>query len=151
MFQRTIYMGLLASIALVNVSCQDSEEKTGAEYVEEIVANLRVLDEQDAIIVASENEHIYQIGVESADEAWRSCATWVYSTIKEPVVFIIPDGMGKIEVAEADTEGAYLYVTFKLEGYHEFRLQYLNPEYINDDNVFIRQPFPPKKNVNTAL
>lgn len=145
MFKRIIYVGLVAVMAFAGVSCQDSDEKTGAEYLNEIVSKLEALNDQDKVVVSNENDHIYQIGVESAEEAWKCCSEWVYSDVNESSVFVIPDGMGRIEVAVADTEGAYLYVTFKLEGYHEFRVEYLNPEYMNDDNFFIRQPFPPKK------
>lgn len=144
MFKRMILAGIVMVMALASVSCRKTDSKSGQEYVDEIVRNFENMIEQGTILGSSSNQNVYVIAAESAQEAWESCSMWMYSQVTEPSVFVIPDNMGTVETWEAEQEGAYVYVTFKLEGYNEFRLEYLNPNYMNDDNVFPRPGWPPK-------
>lgn len=143
MYRRLIFAGIVMASALASVSCQKTDLKSGQEYVDEITGNFESMIEQGTILGSGSNQNVYVTAAESAQEAWESCSMWMYSQVSESAVFVIPDGMGTVEAWEADQEGAYVYVTFKLEGYNEFRLEYLNPNYMNDDNVFPRPGWPP--------
>lgn len=139
------FLGLLIATSMLFASSCQRDEKTGKDYIAEIINNFNEGVKQDEILCSADDSRIYFKGVNSSEEAWADCATWIYSNDQGgEVTFVIPDNMGEVKAVEiTDEEGAYIYVYFKLNNSEEVLLKYLHPNYINDDNVLIRQPWGP--------
>lgn len=147
-FGRLIIVALMSLMA----SCQ-KHEKTGKDFMTEIINNFNEGLKQEEILGSADDSRLFFKGINSAEEASDDCATWVYTSFTGgEVTFVLPDGMGTVKAVEiTDEEGAFIYVYFKLNNSEEVVLKYLHPNYINDDNILIRQPGPWDDDGQTAL
>ena len=139
---KNLFLGFLfVTVALFLTSCQNEEEKTGKDYKTEIANNFNNEVLNEFILEAKDNDRLFVKAANSNEEAWRDCATWIYTDQQGgTATFMLPDNMGSVKAVEVtDEEGAYINVYFDLEGNEEFVLKYLHPNYINEDN-FIPRP-----------
>ena len=135
---------LVLAAALLCLSCSKTGQKSGQEYVTEIVNNFNSRIESEEIVGDSDDSRIYLSAAESEDAARNDCSVWIYGELTgDSQEFVIPDGMGTVNVVKGESEGEYFCLTFKLEGYDEFMLKYMSPNKINDENTFPR-PGKPK-------
>lgn len=150
---KRILLGLfLVTFMSWATSCQ-KYDKTGKDFMTEIIHNFNEGLRQAEILGSADDSRVFFKGVDSAEEAWADCATWIYEDYNGgEATFVLPDDMGTVKAVEiTDEDGAYIYVYFKLNKTEEVVLRYLHPNYIDDDNVLIRQPGPWDSDGQTAL
>lgn len=144
MIRNLVSSVLVVAAAMLCFSCTKTEQKSGQEYVTEIVNNINSRIESEEIVGDSDDSRIYLNAIESEEAARNDCSVWIYSELAgDSYEFVIPDNMGTVSVVKGESEGEYFCLTFKLGGYDEFMLKYMSPNKINDENTFPR-PGKPK-------
>lgn len=139
MIKRILTVILVLATGLAVSSC-DKKEKTGQDYIVEIVNNInhRIVN-YDHISMRDGEDRIYVQGIESEDAARIDCATWIYTEMKgDSHQFVLPDNKGTVTVSKMEDEGDFYQVAFDLEGVEWFMLQYVNDVKFNDNNFLPR-------------
>lgn len=145
MIRRILTVILMLASAMAVSSCEKNE-KTGWDYVVEIVDNInyRIANDEN-IAMKKNNDLIYVQGMESEDAARIDCSTWIYTEMKgDSYRFVLPDNKGTVTVSRMENEGEYFKVAFDLEGVERFMLQYVNYAMLSDDNFIPRPVAPPQ-------
>jgi len=109
----------LAALTFVSCGSDDADDS----QVSRVVASLKalLLDENGKVYFDVRSDGAYQIGLLSKQDAIDLVRLYVSSFAGQPLVFILDDNKGKIDVTNGG-DGVYYVVSFAVEGIPQFRL-----------------------------